>query len=125
MKVSAGRILMLVENAYPQDPRVRNEASLLTSAGYQVSVICLKRPGQAAAELINGVQVYRIPRLEFFKKTPSNNSNFLARLWLKLKSFLGYVLEYGYFTSACLFISAYVWLRRGFDVLHAHNPPDT
>src|SRR5436190_19010607 len=98
MKASAGRILMLVENAYPQDPRVRNEASLLTSAGYEVSIICLKKSGQTSSEVINGVRVYRVPRLEFFKKTPSGNLSLAGRLFLKLKSFLGYVLEYGYFT---------------------------
>ena len=30
MKASAGRVLMLVENCYPADTRVRNEAVTLT-----------------------------------------------------------------------------------------------
>ena len=42
MKVSVGRILMLVENPFPQDNRVRNEAVRLARAGYQVSVIAKK-----------------------------------------------------------------------------------
>src|SRR5215831_18435328 len=90
MMVSAGRVLMLVENAYPQDPRVRNEALLLLSAGYQVSVICLRRPEQPAFEIVEGVKVYRIPRLELFKKTPSKDSNAVGRFMLKLKAFVGY-----------------------------------
>jgi glycosyltransferase involved in cell wall biosynthesis len=116
---------MLVENTYPQDPRVRNEALLLVSAGYQVSVIGLRRPEQPACEIIDGVKVYRIPRLELFKKTPSANLSAVGRVLLKLKAFLGYVVEYFYFTAACLTVSSYVFIRYGFDVLHAHNPPDT
>jgi glycosyltransferase involved in cell wall biosynthesis len=125
MMVSAGRVLMLVENAYPQDPRVRNEALLLVSAGYQVSVIGLRRPEQPSFEVIDGVRVYRVPRLELFKKTPSANSSALGRLLLKFKAFLGYVVEYFYFTAACLMVSSYLCVRHGFDVIHAHNPPDT
>ena len=119
------RILMLVENNYPQDTRVRNEASLLASSGYQVTVICLKRPGQAATEIVGGVQVYRLPTLELFKKTPSANATWASAVFLKLKSALGYIFEYAYFTSACFAVGCYVWASRGFDVIHVHNPPDT
>jgi glycosyltransferase involved in cell wall biosynthesis len=45
--------------------------------------------------------------------------------FIKLKSFLGYVAEYSYFTAACLIPATYLFLKRGFDVIHAHNPPDT
>jgi glycosyltransferase involved in cell wall biosynthesis len=34
-------------------------------------------------------------------------------------------MEYCYFTVACLLVASYVFVRRGFDVIHAHNPPDT
>jgi glycosyltransferase involved in cell wall biosynthesis len=122
---SGGKILMLVENYFPQDTRVKNEASLLTKAGYQISVIALRTQGQAGREIINSVEVYRLPTLELFKKTPSANVNRLDLLFVKLKSFLGYVVEYCYFTTACLIVSSYIFVRRGFDVIHAHNPPDT
>ena len=121
----AGKILMLVENYFPQDTRVTNEARLLTDAGYQVSVIALRRNGQAGHEILNGVEVYRVPTLELFKKTPVANVNRMNLLLVKLKSFLGYVVEYCYFTTACLVVSTYVLVKRGFDVVHAHNPPDT
>jgi glycosyltransferase involved in cell wall biosynthesis len=122
---SAGKILMLVENHFPQDTRVKNEASLLTEAGYQVSVIALQRKGQVRREILNNVEIYRLPKLELFKKTPSANVNRIDLLFLKLKSFVGYVVEYCYFTAACLIVSVYISVRRGFDVMHAHNPPDT
>ncbi len=119
------KILMLVENHYPQDTRVRNEATLLSSAGYQVSVICLRKPNQSRTELVEGVKVYRLPRLELFRKTPSGKSNRAGAFCLRVKSFFGYLVEYCYFTSACFLVSCYVCARYGFDVIHAHNPPDT
>jgi glycosyltransferase involved in cell wall biosynthesis len=116
---------MLVENHFPQDTRVKNEANLLTSAGYHVSVIALRSDGQTATEIVDGVWVYRLPVLELFKKTPSANRDVSHMFFVKLKSFLGYVAEYSYFTTACLVLATYLFLKRGFDVIHAHNPPDT
>jgi Glycosyltransferase len=125
MKASPARILMMVENHFPQDTRVKNEAVLLTEAGYNVSVIALRKKGQAMTEVVNGIQVYRLPSLELFKKTLHGNLSRAGLLFLKLKSSLGYLFEYCYFTTACLVFSIYVFARRGFDVIHAHNPPDT
>jgi len=125
MKEFAGRVLMLVENAFPQDTRVRNEAEALTGAGYKVIVVALRRPNQKRAEVVNGVQVYRIPRLELFRKTIPPNPSWLRRVQVKVESVIGYVCEYFYFTTACLFATGYVSIRHGLDVLHVHNPPDT
>jgi glycosyltransferase involved in cell wall biosynthesis len=125
MKARAARILMLVENHFPQDTRVKNEATLLTEAGYQVSVIALRKKGQLMTEVVHGVRVYRLPHLELFKKTSRGNLSRAGLLFLKLKSSLGYLFEYCYFTAACLVASMYVFVRHGFDVIHAHNPPDT
>ena len=122
---SAAKILMLVENHFPQDTRVANEATLLTEAGHQVSLVALRRKDQTGHEVLNGIEVYRLPTLELFKKTPFANVNRMNLLLVKLKSFLGYVVEYCYFTTACLIVSTYIFVRRGFDVMHAHNPPDT
>jgi glycosyltransferase involved in cell wall biosynthesis len=125
MSSSQSKILMLVENYFPQDTRVKNEAALLTDAGYEVAVIALRKQGQPRRETVDGVEVYRLPTLELFKKTPSANVNRINLVFVRLKSFLGYVVEYVYFTSACLLVSTGIFVRRGFDVMHAHNPPDT
>ena len=122
---SPTKVLMWVENHFPQDTRVTNEARLLADAGYKVAVIALRKQGQAARETWNGIEVYRVPTLELFKKTVAGNGSRLSLLFVRLKSFLGYVVEYLYFTSACLLVSTYIFVRRGFDVMHAHNPPDT
>src|SRR5437867_5957692 len=122
---SPTKVLMWVENNFPQDTRVANEARLLADAGYQVAVIALRSHRQTARESWNGIEVYRIPTLELFKKTVATNGSRVSPFFVRLKSFFGYVVEYLYFTSACLLVSTYILVRRGFDVMHAHNPPDT
>jgi glycosyltransferase involved in cell wall biosynthesis len=102
------RILMLLENQpYPRDIRVRREAMALVAAGYQVSVICPADSGQSWRETVNGVQVYR-----FWGPAPGNG-------------LLGYAWEYGYSMAAAFVLSLLVFFGEGFDVVHAHNPPDT
>jgi glycosyltransferase involved in cell wall biosynthesis len=125
MMGSAGRILMFVENYFPQDTRVKNECDLLREAGYSITVIALRKKNEKLIEVIEKVQVYRIPRLNLFKKTPKDNPGALDRLWLKVKAFVGYMGEYIYFTGGCYVLSLYVAVKHGFDVIHAHNPPDT
>jgi glycosyltransferase involved in cell wall biosynthesis len=116
---------MLVENCFPADSRVRNEAFTLQSEGYQVSVIALRKAGEPSREIVNGVAVYRVPRLTVFKKLPEGNPSPLRAVVGKLQTVAGYLIEYGYFTFACLAISLYVAVKEGVDVVHAHNPPDT
>jgi len=109
MKPSAGnRILMLLENLpYPHDRRVRREAGALVAAGYRVTVICQAQPGQPPQETVNGVRVYRYPRP------------------LQANGFLGYLWEYTYSMVAAFLLSLRVFCKEGFDLIHAHNPPDT
>ena len=115
---------MLVENSFPADTRVRNEAYTLKNNGIKVSVIALRGAGQPAREDLDGISVYRIPRLTVFQKLPQVGESPLRKLVRKLQTVAGYLIEYGYFTGACLLISMYIGLKEGFDVLHAHNPPD-
>jgi glycosyltransferase involved in cell wall biosynthesis len=102
------RVLMLLENEpYPQDGRVRREATTLAAADHQVSVICPAAKGQPYRETLKGVRVYRFP-------APPSGSGFLSYIW-----------EYGYSMAAIFAISVFVCLRDGFDVVHIHSPPDT
>jgi glycosyltransferase involved in cell wall biosynthesis len=108
MNNAAVRVLMLLENnPYPQDSRVLREAATLTEAGYQVTVIAPAAPGQVRHEVLDGIRVWRFPA------PPGGNG------------LLGYLWEYGYSTAAMFVISLVLFLRSGFDVVHAHNPPDT
>lgn len=104
---SSKKILMLLENnPYPQDTRVRREAQALAEAGYQVTVIAPRGKDMPFAEMLNDVYVYRYP-------APIDGSGAL-----------GYLVEYGYSLIAMYCLSIFVFFRRGFDVIHAHNPPD-
>jgi glycosyltransferase involved in cell wall biosynthesis len=102
------RVLIIVENLpVPFDRRVWSEATTLSQNGYEVSVICPKGPGATAAfEDIDGVHIHR-------HWLPAEGSGIL-----------GYILEY----SVALFwefaLSFKILLTRGFDVIHACNPPD-
>jgi len=102
------RVLMLVENnAYPFDVRVRREACALRDGGYAVSVIAPKASGQRWREDVDGVMVYRFP-------APPSGDGFIA-----------YAIEYLYATLAIALLAIFVALTRGIDVIHAANPPDT
>jgi glycosyltransferase involved in cell wall biosynthesis len=119
------RTLMIVENQYPHDIRVRKEAEALAEAGYSVSVIALRGQDQKAYEEINQVKIYRIPEVNIFEKTKHGNSNVILKIYSKVRSIAGYVLEYAYFTISSYIISLYIFVTHGFDVVHTHNPPDT
>lgn len=107
MKPSAGVVMLLENNPYSQDSRVRREARTLHQAGYRVTVISPKADrSDRWRSTMDGVALYS------FRAAP--NSGGLA----------GYLLEYGYSTAMMFVLSLIVWVRRGFDVVHAHNPPD-
>ncbi len=98
--------MLLENNPYPQDGRVRREAVALTKAGYTVSVICPASAGQPHRDTVNGVQVFRYP--------PPRDGD----------GFIGYLLEYGHALLWSFWLSLAVARRPGFDVIHSHNPPD-
>lgn len=105
---SSAKILLLVENnAYPFDVRVRREAHALRDANFDVSVISPRGEGQPWTEVIDDVTVYRFP--------PPPGGDGL----------LGYMFEFAYATLAMFILTIWVAIRRGVDVIHAANPPDT
>ncbi|MEW6443886.1 MAG: glycosyltransferase family 4 protein [bacterium] len=121
----AGKILMLAESDFPLDGRVRNEALTLSREGYKVTVICGRSKGQMAREVFRGIEVYRVPRLSVFDKVPGLRARSWGRALHLALAAAGYVVEHAYFPAVCLLLSPYILLRQGFDVIHAHNPPDT
>lgn len=103
------RVLIIVENLpCPFDRRVWQEARTLRAAGYGVSIICPKGKGyEKSFEEIDGIAIYRHPQ------------PFEAR------SALGYLFEYSWALLAEFALSVRVLVERGFDAIHACNPPDT
>lgn len=105
---SSKRILMIVENLpVPFDRRVWQEALTLRDAGYQVSVICPTGQGyDRHKEDIDGIWIYRHP------------------LPVEGKGVMGYMVEYPLALFWQFLLAWRVFLGRGFDVIHACNPPD-
>jgi glycosyltransferase involved in cell wall biosynthesis len=101
------RILMLLENApYSWDGRVRREANTLAAAGYRVTVICRQGPGEGWYEQFGPIIAYQYP------PPPA------------VDGLVGYLLEYVYTLVATMLLTCWIAARRGFDCIHAHNPPD-
>ena len=102
------RVLFLVENLpSPFDRRVWQEAGALRDAGYAVSIICPTGSGyERSFEVIDGIHIWRYD------------------LPLEGAGALGYALEYATALLWSFYLSLKVLLARGFDVIHACNPPD-
>jgi glycosyltransferase involved in cell wall biosynthesis len=107
MRSSASVLLLVENNAYPFDVRVRREALALRGAGLRVFVICPRGKDQAWTESVDGIRVFRFPA------PPGGNG------------LISYLFEFGYATFAMLVLTCWVAVRHGFDVVHAANPPDT
>ena len=102
------KVLIIVENLpVPFDTRVWKEATSLTQAGYEVSVICPRGKGyEKGYELLDGIHIYRHPMVK------EGDSAF------------GYIREY---SVALFWETLYAWrvyLRRGFHIIQGCNPPD-
>ncbi len=108
-RTTGRRVLIIVENLpCPFDRRVWQEARTLAGAGYVVSIICPKAPGyEGAFEQLDGIDIHRhsLPR--------------------EADGVLGYALEYSWALAMEFWLSLKVLFGRGFDVIHACNPPDT
>lgn len=102
------RTLIIVENLpVPFDRRVWSEATTLRKAGYTVSVICPKGRGyEASEETIEGIHIYR------------------HRLPLEARGAAAYLIEYPLALLWEFLLSVKVIRQRGFDLIHACNPPD-
>lgn len=98
--------MLLENNSYPDDVRVQLEATALSEAGFQVTVICPTGESRKRVETIDGVRAYRYP-------CP----------W-EIGGFWGYMAEYAYSLAATSILSLWILWRHGFDVVHSHTPPD-
>ena len=103
------RVLIIVENLpVPFDRRTWAEATTLQKAGYEVSVICPRGAGAEESYVqLSGVHIYRHPQP------------------IEARGLLTYPLEYASALFYQLVLTWWIFLRRGFDAIHACNPPDT
>jgi glycosyltransferase involved in cell wall biosynthesis len=103
------RVLIIVENLpCPFDRRVWQEALALRAQGHEVNIICPKGRGyDQGHEVLEGVHIYRHP------------------LPVEADSALGYGLEYTLALVMEFGLALRIAFTRGFDIIHACNPPDT
>ncbi|MEN3357059.1 MAG: hypothetical protein V7637_1041 [Mycobacteriales bacterium] len=107
---SAGsaHVLIVVQNLpVPLDRRVWLECQALVAAGYRVSVICPKGPGDPDYAEINGVRIWK------YRPAPATDGT------------LSYLYEFCYSWVRTALLSFRIWRQDRFDVLQACNPPDT
>ena len=105
---SSPRVLVIVQNLpVPFDRRVWLECQALVAAGFTVSVICPKGPGDPGHQVIDGVSIHK------YRPAPPT-AGLLSYLW-----------EFVYSWVRTALLSVRVRRRTGFDVIQACNPPDT
>lgn len=98
---------IIVQNLpVPFDRRVWLECTSLVAAGYRVSVVCPRGPGDPPEQIIDGVTLYKY-------RPPPTGRNKSA-----------FVSEYLYSFLATSWLTLRAWMRHRFDVIQACNPPD-
>ena len=102
-------VLIIVENLpCPFDRRVWQEATTLCEHGYTVSIICPNGKGYTRSyEFLEGIHIHRY------------------YLPVEGAGALSYFIEYSGALLLQFLLALRVFFTRGFDVIHACNPPDT
>lgn len=100
------RICFMRQFYYPQDLRTRGQVEAMLSAGHEVDVICVRRPGQPMRERRDSLTVWRVPLMH------------------RRAGKLLYVLQYGlFFLLAALLVTVLHMVRR-FHLVSVHSLPD-
>ena len=96
----------IVKHGYFPDSHVRRNAEALVADGFDVHIVCLRRPSQPGLERVNGITVHRQP----MRRVRGSAAR--------------YLVQYGVFTAlACLSV-ARLHLRRRLTVVEIDNMPD-
>lgn len=106
MKHRKRRPICIVRHDYYPDGHVSRDAEALVEAGYDVSVVALRRPTQPFIATVNGARIYRLP-VEHHRG-----------------SALRYAWEYLSFFILASAMVAILHLRKRFQVVEVDNMPD-
>jgi glycosyltransferase involved in cell wall biosynthesis len=103
----AVRVCVVRQHYVPQDTRVLREVTALADAGYEVDVLCVRKPGEATREQLGRV---RIRRLAAVPGPGSGRARYLLRyLW--------------FFVRAAVLVTL-GHLRRRYQVVQVNSVPD-
>jgi glycosyltransferase involved in cell wall biosynthesis len=100
------RVAIVVHAVYPGDTRVRRQSDALISAGHEVDIIALRRPGEAAEERDGPSRVMRLPVNRTFH------------------GFAGHLAEYLAFAGLGAVRLAREHRRRRYDLVQVATVPD-
>ena len=80
------KIGMILDDVFPPDPRVENEAITLINSGHDVFLFCLTYGNQKLHENINGIQIRRYKSNKLIYKLSALSCDFfLYRMIMKSK----------------------------------------
>jgi glycosyltransferase involved in cell wall biosynthesis len=103
-----GHVLIIVQNLpVPLDRRVWLECQTLNAAGYRVSVICPKGPGDPGRQVLDGVLLLK------YRPAP------------EARGALGFLFECVYAWLQTARLARQLWREDPFHAMQACNPPDT
>lgn len=97
---------MVTFSGFPSDPRPRRSVEALVREGASVDLICIRSGNAPRREILNGVDVFRIP----FRKYRGGK--------------LAYAYQYSVFILVSSLIFAFRSLKSGYDLVYVHNMPD-
>lgn len=100
-------ICMLAYSFYENDSRIKQYAHALVERGDSVDVIALRRPGQEANSVLNGVNVFRIQARTVNERGP-----------------LSYLFRIIRFLAVAAGFIAWRHARRRYQLIHVHSVPD-
>lgn len=102
------RLCMVVHGPYPiGEPRVAREAAAAREHGYAVEIVSMRRAGEPAREVVDGMQVIRLP-VQHLRGAG------IGRV----------IVEYLMFATLAAGEVAKRAIKRRYDIVQVHNPPD-
>lgn len=101
------RVAAITFDWYPYEPRALRLAEAAANAGYEVDVICLRRPGESGSEVHNGVHVHRL----------SMSRSMGGSLPRTLLSWCCFLLLAGLTVT-------WMHVKRPYQIVLVHNMPD-
>ena len=101
------RVLMILHGFFPTEVRVAAEVRAAIAAGFEVDVIALRGEGDEANGVAEGARFYRLP-IDHRQGA----------------GLISVIAEYVGFTALATVKAARLALRRRYDVVQVHNPPD-
>jgi glycosyltransferase involved in cell wall biosynthesis len=101
------KICMVSYSYYSYDARIPKEAEALVQQGMRVDCICLREKGYARSDVVNGVNIYRLPLGKY-----------------RGSSTIRYMLAYIFFFVLSFFMVTIFYFKQRYDIIQFHTLPD-